>query len=79
MRRDSHKNFLRLRIKDDTVTVYPIGLDRSPARHEWQFNTNETGTPAPVYVPATPLAPHLIETPITIRAGSSPASSPASA
>jgi hypothetical protein len=30
MRLDSHRNFPRLRIKDDAVTIYPIGLDRVP-------------------------------------------------
>jgi hypothetical protein len=78
MRRDSHRNLLRLRIKDDTVTVYPVGLDRSPARHEWRRNS-EIDPLAPKYVPATPLAPHLIEAPVTIRAGLPPASSTAHA
>jgi hypothetical protein len=32
MRLDSHRNFLRLRIKDDAVTIYPIGLNRVPRR-----------------------------------------------
>jgi len=71
MRRDSHRGFLRLRIKGDEVTIYPIGLDRVPTRSEWRVNAEKTGSPPPAYVPATPLAPCLIEGPITIR---SPAS-----
>jgi hypothetical protein len=67
MRLDSHRNFLRIRIKDDELTIYPIGLDRVPRRHEWRFNTDRTGTPPPVYVPVSPLTPHLIETPIAVR------------
>lgn len=67
MRLDSHRNFLRLRIKDDELTFYPIGLDRVPRRHEWRFNTERAGTPPPVYVPVSPLTPHLIELPIAVR------------
>ena len=69
MRLDSHRNFLRLRIKDDELTFYPIGLDRVPRRHEWRFNTERAGTPPPVYVPVSPLTPHLIESPIAFAAG----------
>jgi hypothetical protein len=67
MRLDSHRNFLRMRIKGDEVTIYPIGLDRVPRRDEWRINTQRAGSPAPVYVPTSPLAPHLIEGPITVR------------
>jgi hypothetical protein len=67
MRLDSHRNFLRMRIKGDEVTIYPIGLDRVPRRDEWRINTQRAGSPAPVYVPMSPLAPHLIEGPITVR------------
>jgi hypothetical protein len=67
MRRDSHRHFLRMRIKDDTVTLFPIALNRVPARKEWKLNVEKVGNPPPVYVPPQPLAPHLIESPITIR------------
>jgi hypothetical protein len=67
MRLDSHRNFLRLRIKDDAVTIYPIGLDRVPRRDEWRRNTERRGSPPPAYVAVSPLAPRLIEGPITVR------------
>jgi hypothetical protein len=69
MRLDTHRHFLRIRIKGDSVTLYPIALDKVPSRHEWHFNTEKVGSPPPVYVPAaaTPLAPHLIEGPIIVR------------
>jgi hypothetical protein len=67
MRLDSHRQFLRLRITEDAITIYPIALDKSPKREDWRFNTEKAGAPAPVYVPATPLSPHLIEPPIVIR------------
>jgi hypothetical protein len=68
IRLDSHRNFLRLRIKGDDVNIYPIGLDRRPERKAWRFNTNKSESPAPVYVPGPPLKPHLIEGPIQITA-----------
>ena len=38
MRLDSHRNFLRIRITDDEVRIYPIGLTDIPKRHEWKIN-----------------------------------------
>jgi hypothetical protein len=67
MRLDSHRNFLRIRVQNDTLTIYPIGLDRVPKRHEWRMNTARIGSPPPAYVPISPLAPRLIEGPILIR------------
>jgi hypothetical protein len=67
MRLDSHRHFLRMRIKDDEVTLYPICLDHVPKRDEWRFNAEQTGSPPPVYVPVSPLAPHLIEGPVVVR------------
>jgi len=67
MRLDSHRNFLRMRIRDDEITVYPIGLDRTPRRREWRMNTTRRGSPPPVYVPVSPLAPRLIEGPIVVK------------
>jgi hypothetical protein len=67
IRLDSHRNFLRMRIQDDHVTVYPVGLDRIPKRHEWRLNTEQVGSPPPAYVPASPLTPRLIERPFVVR------------
>ena len=72
MRLDSHRNFLRLRIQNDEVTVYPVGLDRVPKRREWRINTARAGSPPPAYVPTSPLAPRLIEGPIVIRSTARP-------
>src|SRR3954469_21727906 len=66
MRRDSHRQFLRLRIKDDEVMVYPIALDDVPSRRDWRFNDKDASSLSPIYVPTKPLAPHLIEPPIVI-------------
>jgi hypothetical protein len=67
MRLDSYRSFLRMRIHDDEVTIYPIGLDKVPKRREWRMNTMRTGSPPPVYVPMPPLAPRLIEGPIVVK------------
>lgn len=71
MRLDSHRHFLRLRIKGDTLTIYPIGLERSPRRDEWRINPHATAgnQNEPVVIPKTELTPILIEGPIAIDAG----------
>lgn len=69
MRLDGYRHFLRMRIIDDTVTVYAIGLDRVPTRDEWRNNPKSEANPtAPWFIAEPPLAPHLIEKPIIIRA-----------
>jgi len=70
MRLDGYRNFLRMRIKNDEVVVYPIGVDRVPKRREWRMNTTGIGSPPPVYVPISPLVPRPIESPIKVRSSS---------
>lgn len=69
LRLDTYRNFLRIRIKDNEVKIYPIGLDKIPARAEWQPNPKATpgNSNEPVFLPTVDLAPHLIEGPILIR------------
>jgi hypothetical protein len=62
----SHRNFLRMRIKDDGVTIYPVGLTDIPKREDWRINDKKKGSPAPAYVPVNDLVPHLIEGPILV-------------
>ncbi|MBL8590235.1 MAG: metallophosphoesterase [Methylobacteriaceae bacterium] len=66
IRRDTHRHFLRIRIRGDEVTLFPIGLDRPPRRRDWRVNADGAGRPAPAYVPDPPLAPHLIEGPVRL-------------
>jgi hypothetical protein len=68
MRRDSHRHFLRIRIKDDEATIFPIGLDRTPKRRAWRANPKPSPDAPGAYVAEPPLAPRLIETPIVIHA-----------
>lgn len=69
MRRNSHRHFLRIRIKGDTATVFPIGLDRTPRRSAWRRIDKPTRDQPCAYVAEPPLAPRLIETPYDARAG----------
>jgi hypothetical protein len=63
LRLDRYNNFLRLRIKDDNIEFYAIGLENVPRRAEWIRNPKAASgnSNEPVYIPATPLQPHLIE------------------
>ncbi|HWK37342.1 MAG TPA: hypothetical protein VNR88_00350 [Hyphomicrobium sp.] len=65
------KNFLRMKIEPNKLTIYPIGLRRTPRRWAWKHAKdrglgNEVG---PAIVPSRPLRPSLIEGPIEIRVG----------
>lgn len=60
-----YNNFLRIRIKGDSLEIYAIGLEHVPDRHEWTANPKAAhGNPdEPVFLPPTArlLSPHLIE------------------
>ena len=65
------KNFLRMKVEANKLTIYPIGLRRTPRRWAWKHAKdrglgNEVG---PAIVPSRPLRPSLIEGPIEIRVG----------
>jgi hypothetical protein len=65
MRLDSHRHFLRMRLKHGKLTVFPIGLDHVPAREGWKINP--VGSNAISVVEAkTRFQPHLIEEPVEI-------------
>ncbi len=65
------KNFLRMKIEPTKLTIYPIGLARTPRRRSWRYVRRKDGiaTEGPAIVPARPLRPRLIEGPIEIRVG----------
>lgn len=66
-----YKNFVRLRIKGDELTVYPIGVGTVPDAEGWRDNPKAAQNPAePKLVPTSPLQPHLIEGPVVINARS---------
>lgn len=63
LRLPDYKNFLRMKIERDRLTIYPIGLTRVPTRLEWRFG-EDNGRIEPM----RPLSPHLIDSPIVIPA-----------
>jgi hypothetical protein len=69
MRIADYKNFLRICIKDDTLTIYPIGLEKVPTRKGWEINKNkaENGQANSKIVPKSPLKPVFIEKPFCIK------------
>jgi hypothetical protein len=69
MRLDCYRQFLRMRLTPDSLTIYPIGIDRSPSRGQWQPNPKAAAgnQDEPMYEPEPgALSPHLIEPPIRI-------------
>ena len=68
MRLDSYRHFIRLKIDNNKLTIYPIGIDKSPERKDWKFNESyKEGTQnIPVVIPKKDLEQHLIEDPIVI-------------
>lgn len=69
MKLDGYRSFLRLRIRGDAITVFPIGLDRVPRRTEWRLNANRGPNSPSIFEPAGGMNPQLIEPPIVITAG----------
>jgi len=67
MQIEGFKNFLRIKIQKDRITIYPIGLTKVPGDDEWVKNPDRDGDGTkPVFIPKEPLQPHLIEDPIMI-------------
>jgi hypothetical protein len=65
------KNFLRMKVEPNKLTIYPIGLRRVPRRWGWK-RAKDRGfgsADGPAIVPTRPLRPSLIEGPIEIRVG----------
>ena len=70
MRLDSYRHFLRMKIERNKLTIYPIGIDKSPQREDWEKNkAYQPGNQnTPFFVPKTDLGQHFIEEPIVIDA-----------
>jgi hypothetical protein len=62
-RGEGYKNFLRLHLTRERLTIYPIGLRKVPGRWNYQPNVRDG---SPWYEPPAPLQPELIEAPIHI-------------
>jgi hypothetical protein len=66
LRIPGYKNFLRLKLEPDKLTVYPVGLDKVPRRRSWR-PSKSSDLSASALDPAKPLKPKLIEGPIVIK------------
>jgi uncharacterized membrane protein len=75
MKLDGYRNFLRLWIRGDEVTVFPIGIDAVPARDGWRLNEARSPASPSIFVPAASLDPHLIEAAIVVSGPGSLAAS----
>ncbi len=69
LRIQNYRNFLRLKLEPDRLTIYPLGVDRIPSRHDWRDAPTGPAAPAhnPKLVPKKPIDIRLIETPIVIE------------
>jgi hypothetical protein len=71
LRLDSYRHFLRLKIKGNELTIYPIGIDESPQRKDWKHNpdydSSNMDQNTPAIIPTRHLGQHLIEEPVVIN------------
>jgi hypothetical protein len=68
MKLDSHRQFLRLRIRGNEVTIFPICVDRVPDRDGWKLNSVRTRDRPSIFEAVEPLKPRLIEPAIRVDA-----------
>jgi hypothetical protein len=64
----NYKNFLRMKVEKDRLTIYPIALDKVPGRFGWRERKPGEAPldHAPLIVPINPMKPRLIEPPMVI-------------
>jgi hypothetical protein len=69
LRIKNYKNFLRLKIEPDKLTIYPLGIDRIPGPDDWLNAPSDRENPLPhnpQLIAARPIDVRLIESPIII-------------
>jgi hypothetical protein len=68
LRIQDYRNFLRMKFEPDKVTIYPIGLDRTPRHDFWMTPPKDKPPPRhnPQLVATRPIPIKLIEEPIVI-------------
>ena len=73
MKLNSHRHFLRIRVLGDTLTVYPVKLDKVPSRGQWRANPIRDPQYAPsVFDSDPPIVPELVGLPIVVQAAARP-------
>jgi hypothetical protein len=72
LRIQDYRNFLRIKFEPDKVTIYPIGLDKTPKPDHWMAPPKGKVPPPnnPRLVATRPIDIHLIEEPIVIYSAS---------
>lgn len=70
MRLNSYRHFLRMKIEGNKLTIFPIGIDQSPERQDWQKNPahKEWDQDTSYFVPRKTLGQRFIEKPIVVDA-----------
>jgi hypothetical protein len=69
MRLDRYRHFLRIKVEGSKLTIFPIALDRMPARSDWRKATAvEMAQGESIFQPKCVLTPKLIEDPIVLDA-----------
>jgi hypothetical protein len=70
MRLDGYRHFLRLKIENNKITIFPIGIDKAPKRSDWkinpEFDEKNPDQNTPAVIPKKNLGQHLIEEPIVL-------------
>ncbi len=69
LRYKSYKNFLRIKVERDRLTIYPLGVDRVPDVDDWMETPKGKPNPLPnqpKLIAVKPIDVRLIETPIVI-------------
>ena len=69
LRIQNYKNFLRLKFEPDKLTIYPLGIDRTPGHDDWLNAPRGADNPMPhnpKLIPVRPIDVRLIENPIVI-------------
>ena len=68
LRIGDYRNFLRMKFEPDKVTIYPVGLDRTPPRSFWMAPPRDKAPPShnPQLVATRALDIKLIEEPVVI-------------
>jgi hypothetical protein len=64
-----YKNFLRLKIEPDKLTIFPLGIDRIPKPDDWLNAPTDRDNPLPhnpKLIAVRPIDVRLIEDPIVI-------------
>lgn len=70
LRLTTYKNFLRMKLGPDQLTIFPIGLRTTPSRGAWREAAPAADgiVRGPALVSSTAMRPELIEGPIVIKA-----------